>query len=85
MVFTSDDVGDVSGLFHVENDDRDIAFTAHIEGGEVHDFEILIDGLREGEVFEASSVWVFDGVFIVDAIDFGCFEKNIGTDFSGTQ
>jgi len=58
-VLAFDGAADVAGGFEVEDNDGDVLFEAHGEGGEIHDAELFFDGFLEGEVVVAGGVGVF--------------------------
>lgn len=82
---SGDSAGDVAGSVEVEDDDGESLLGAHGECGHVHDAELLVEGLFEGEVVEACGVGVFFGVGGVDAVDFGGFEDGIALEFGGAE
>jgi len=58
-------------------------FHALGDGGGVHDAEVLVAHLLEGEFAVEFGVGVFLGVFAEDAIDAGRFHENVGVEFEG--
>lgn len=72
-------------MVHVENDDRHTVIHAEAESRGVHDLEAAGESLRERDMSKAFGGGVFDGVRVVDAIDFGGFEDDVGTDFVGAE
>ena len=83
--FAFDDPADVAFDFEVEDQERDVAFLAHGQCGQVHNGEAFVDGFLEGEGFVAGSGRVFVGVCGVDAVDFGGFEEDVAVEFCGSE
>ena len=83
--FAFDDAADVSRDFEVEDQEGDVAFLAHGQGGHVHDAEAFVEGFFEGEGFVAGCGGVFVGIGGVDAIDFGGFEEDVAVEFGGSE
>ena len=70
---------------HVKNDDRFVIFLAEAEGGGVHDLELTLEAFLERNAFEAGRIWIFDGIGVVDAVDLGRVEDDIGADLTSAQ
>ncbi len=84
-LFAFDDPADIAQVFEIKDQDRDIAFFAHGQGGHVHDAEFFFDGFVEGEVGIAGGVGVFVGIGGVDPVDLGGFEEDIAIELGGAE
>src|SRR5688572_12610371 len=65
----ADDALDVATLGHVEHHDGHLVVPAQRERGGVHDFQILVQRVGEGDPLVAPGVGVLARVLVVDAVD----------------
>lgn len=79
------DGANVASAFEVEDEDGDVVFLAHGQGGHIHDGEVFGDRLGESEFVKASGTGVLDGVCGVHAIDLGGFHEQFALEFGGAE
>src|ERR1039458_6590303 len=68
---TAECAWDVPGDHQVENPDGEVVVLAEGDGGEIHDPEVTIDHLHEGDLVVASGLRIELGVGRVDPVDAG--------------
>ena len=74
---------DVVGLEEVEDDDGHIVVEAQGEGGGIHNAELLLQGFEVGDFLVAFGFGILFGIAVVNAVDLGGFEDDVGADFIG--
>ena len=69
----------------VKDEDGQVVVQAKRECRGVHDAEALPEGVDEGDVVVFDGVRVLFGIFVVDAVDLGGFEDDVGIDLVSAQ
>src|SRR5262245_39481954 len=77
------DVPDIVGIVDVKNHDWNPIVHAQAEGGRVHYPKAFGQGFGVGNSVVTFRFRVELRVTVVDTVDFGRLENNVGTDFTG--
>ena len=76
---------DVVGLVEVEDDDRQVVLHAQGNGRRVEDLELVAEEVRVLESSVATGARVGERVAVVDPVDLGGLQEDLGVDLDGTQ
>ncbi len=83
--FAEDRVPDAVRCHEIENDDGHFVVHAEGECGGVHHLQPFGEGFRVGDTVVPCRRRILFWIGGVDAIDLGCFEDDLGTDFTGSE
>jgi hypothetical protein len=72
-------------LEEIKDEYRDLVVHAKRKGGGVHDLQAAGERFGVGEAVELDGLGVFHRVGVVDAVDLGGLEQDLGADFGGAQ
>src|SRR5512139_2956076 len=76
---------DVASLCDVEHSDGDAIFPTKRNGGCIHNFKVFSQGLGVTYFFIHGGIGVFHGILVIDPVDLGCLQDDIGLNFGGAQ
>ena len=76
---------DSAFLIHIKDNDGQLVFHSEGDGGFIHDLEALRDDFKIAQFIVAHSIRMKLGITIIDTVNLGRFQENIGAYLVGSQ